>query len=384
MSNKIITAGNRIFVGWLDHVADVRLASYDLEARRWSEPLLLGRGVDNHSGPALTLDPEGHLYAIFGPHGRDPFQLRRSVRPFDGSEWTEVESVGERATYPSLVCGPDGTLHLTYRGNPMPARLMYTRRPAGGSWSEPRVLVSAEVPDGYTQFGNPVAISPDGTLHLGFHIYDVHPKAGKAAGYLRSRDGGETWETAVGSRVELPATPDTACFIEQGPELDVRAGNLVVDQEGRPHVVVLHLETQPRSATHWRLEGREWRGTALLPVVLAAYPEHQIGQSGSMSIDASGRLYVALEVQESPGGWGHPSAEVVLLTSNDRGASFELLPISPGDPTRPCWLASLERPFGARPIAGTPSLVYTRGGPGEGVTGGEATEIIFVRLGPDR
>lgn len=136
--------------------------------------------------------------------------------------------------------------------------------------------------------------------------------------------------------------------------------------------------------------GGSTRGTGyamsnkIITAVQATYPEHQIGQSGSMSIDASGRLYVALEAQESPGGWGHPSAEVVLLSSDDRGASFELLPISPGDPTKPCWLASLERPFGARPIAGTPSLVYTRGGPGEGVTGGEATEIIFVRLGPDR
>jgi len=384
MSNKILALEDQIVVGWLDHVADVRLRTFDRKEERWGETLLLGRGVDNHSGPALTRDSQGYLYAIFGPHGRDPFQLRRSLRPDDASEWTEVEQVGARATYPSLVCGPDDTLHLAYRGNPMPARLMYQRRPAGGAWSAPRALVDAQAPSGYTQYGNALAISPDGTLHLAFHVYDVHPKAGKAAGYLRSRDGGTRWETAAGVEVELPATPATECFVEQGPELDMRVTNLAVDPEGRPYLFVLHLETDPASAKLWTLEGEEWRGVELLPWVQSAFPSHRIGQSGSLTCDARGRLYIAVEIQEPPGGWGHESGTVVLLTSDDRGRSFELLRVSPQDSDGPCWLPSLERPYGPEPLTGLPSLLYTRGGPGEGTTGGDPTEIVFVRFGPER
>ena len=383
MSAKIITSRGRIFAAWLDHVADARIATCDLGEGTWSEPLLLGRGVDNHSGPALTMDSGGYLYAIFGPHGRDPFQLRRSLRPRDASEWSPAEPVGARATYPSLACGPDDALHLTYRGNPMPARLMYQRRPAGGSWSEPRELVSADVPSGYTQYGNPLAVGADGTLHLAFHVYDMHPAAGKAAGYLRSRDGGSSWETAEGLAVELPADPSTPCFIEQGKDLDVRAGSLALDPRGRPHVIVLHRGAQPQDARLWRHDGSAWRSTELLPFVRAAMPEREIGDGASLSFDARGRLYVALAVQTPPGGWGHPSGEVVLLCSDDGGESFDLLPISPPDPELPAWLPSIERPHGPDPLEGVPSLLYTHGGPGEGVTGGEATEIVFVRLGED-
>ena len=383
MSNKIITAAGLVFVAWLDHVADVRIRTYDLATERWGETLLLGRGIDNHSGPALTMDAEGYLYAIFGPHGRGPFQLRRSLLPFDASAWTPVEEVGANATYPSLVCDPDGTLHLTYRGHPSPARLMYQRRPRGGEWSEPQALVSADVPDGYTQFGNPLAVSADGTLHLGFHVYDVHPKAGKAAGYLRSRDHGVSWETAAGEPVTLPAAPSTPCFIEQGESMDVRVSNVAVDPEGRPHLVVVHKETELTSATLWCLDEGEWRSTALLPFVHAVAPGRGLEQTGTVSFDARGRLHIALVTQDPPGGWGHPSGEVILLTSDDRGATFDALPISPADPTLPAWLPSLERPFGAQPLAGVPALLYTRGGPGEGLTGGDATEIVFVRLGPD-
>jgi len=54
MSNKIITAGGRVFVAWLDHVADIVVTSCHLTTGVWGETVLLGAGTDNHCGPAIT------------------------------------------------------------------------------------------------------------------------------------------------------------------------------------------------------------------------------------------------------------------------------------------------------------------------------------------
>jgi len=380
MSNKIVTANGKTFVAWLDHVADVQIRTYDVATDTWADTVLVGKGVDNHSGPALTMDSDGYLHIVFGPH-HGPFQYRRSVRPHDATEWEPVERFGVKGTYPSLVCGPDDTLHCTYRGGPKPPpRLMYQRRPKGAAWTEPREIVNPGVPRGYTQYGNPLAIAQDNTLHLAFHIYDVHPAGGKSAGYLCSRDGGSLWETADGRKLEMPVTPSSPCFIEQGRSLDMRVSNVALDPDGRPYVIAVHLRTKPKSAKLWRHDGQAWQSAELLPAVQARFPGKEIAWAGTLTFDGQGRLYIATVIQQPPGGWGHPSQDVVLLASDNRGETFDVLPVSVSDPKLPCWLPSIERPFGPKPI-GIPSLVYTHGGPGVGCTGGDGTEIVFVRIG---
>ena len=378
MSNKIISTDTTVYVAWLDHVADIRMATFDRKTEAWSEVIAVGKGVDNHSGPAMSMDSAGYLYIVFGPHV-GPFQFRRSVRPFDATEWAPVEHFGVNGTYPSLVCGPDDTLHCTYRGGQKPLRLMYQRRPQGEAWSEPRELVNADVPSGYTQYGNPLAIAADNTLHLAFHIYDHHPAGGKAWGYLRSRDGGHTWENAAGEPLALPVTPATSCMVEKDASYDMRVSNIALDPDGHPFVVAVHLKPNPKSAKLWHHDGQSWRHVDLLPAVRTTYPKLELAWCGTVAFDRSGRLYIATVVQRPPGGWGHASQDVVLLTSDDRGETFAVTPVSEPDPTRPCWLPSLERPSTPDPV-GLPSLIYTHGGPGIGCNEGDATEIVFVRL----
>ena len=325
------------------------------------------------------MDSRGYLYMAFGPH-IGPFQFCRSARPYDASRWERLPPFGRRATYPSLICDANDTLHCAYRGADRPRKLLYQRRPKSGKWSRARVLVDPAVPDGYTQYGNILAVSDDGVLHLGFHIYDMHPAAGKSLGYLCSRDGGRTWEAADGEAVNLPATPKTNCFIEQGPKLDMRIGGLVVDATGRPWLTAVHLAKRPRSLTLWHHDGSRWRARDLLVDVRKRLPGRGL-VGGVLTFDRRGTLYVAATVL---GGraktyWGHPSLEVVVLTSRDRGKTFAVTPVSKADPARPNWLANIEKPFGPRPI-GVPSLMYTHGGPGVGCTGGDPTEAVFVRL----
>jgi len=223
MSNKIITADGKLFVTWLDFLADIKTAAYDIQSGQLSEIQLIGQGTDNHSGPALTMDSNGYLHIVYGPH-HGAFQYRRSVKPLDGTEWTPVERFAEKGTYPSLVCGPDDTLYCAYRDSSTdPWRLLIQRRSKDGEWSPPLAIVDAGV-KGYAQFGNSLAISGERTLHLAFHIYNSPPaEGGRSAGYLRSDDGGRTWETADGASMEIPVTAEqvSTCTLGVMPALAV-------------------------------------------------------------------------------------------------------------------------------------------------------------------
>ena len=183
--------------------------------------------------------------------------------------------------------------------------------------------------------------------------------------------------------MELPVTPSSKCFVEQDRKLDMRVTSMVVDPEGRPWFSATHLERSPRSVLLWHHDGKAWASVDVLPSVQAAMPDREIVDA-SITFDKEGTLYAACTVQQvvphDREWWGHPSKEVVLLLSDDRGKHFDVLPISKEDPEKPNWLPSIERPFSAEPLDHVPALLYTHGGPGEGLKGGPDTEVVFVRL----
>ncbi len=381
MSNKILTLGDRTHIAWLDALADTMVVTYDHATGEITEPMCVGTGVDNHAGPAMCPDSQGHLYIVFGPH-HGPFQFARSVRPNDASEWEALPEFGDKGTYPSLVCDAADTLHIAYRGGEVPCRVMYQRRRASGEWTEPRELVSANVESGYTQFGNALTVAPDGSLHMACHVYDMHPAAGKAAGHMVSRDGGDTWTLMDGTELELPVTPQTpGAMVELGGGLDLRAGNVVCDARSRPYFPVVHYKGR-NDLVLWRWrEG--WESVSLRPCAEAALGFiPRFDQPITMTI-AGGRLYVAAGIGER-GNWVDPSKEIYLCVSDDLGDSFAVQRISEPDPALPNWGPSLERPVGHNAIARL-FLLWTHGLAGAGTSDAETgTEVKLGGLDTDR
>ena len=60
-ANKIVTLKGKTHVTWLDSVTQTMVATYDHATRTWADAVKVGDGKDNHGGPALTRDSEGHL-----------------------------------------------------------------------------------------------------------------------------------------------------------------------------------------------------------------------------------------------------------------------------------------------------------------------------------
>ena len=375
MSNKIVTVDGKTHIAWLDALADTMVATYDHATGELTEPVLVGSGFDNHAGPAICADSQGYLYVVFGPH-HGPFQFARSVRPNDASDWEKLPDVGEKCTYPSLVCDAQDTLHLAYRGGDVPCRVLYQRRPAGGEWTEPRELVSAAVPSGYTQFCNARTVAADGSLHMAFHVYDVHPEAGKAAGHMVSRNGGGSWTLMDGTPLELPVTPQTpGVMLEQGEALDMRVGGITCDAKSRPCFPVAHLEGET-DIVLWRWRDG-WESISLRPIVAGAvgFPP-RFGQPNVATI-AEGRLYIGAGVRER-GNWVDRSTESYLLISDDLGDSFTVLRVSEPDPNLPNWGPSLERPVGHNSIRRL-FMLWTHGLAGASTS--DAATVTEVMLG---
>ena len=386
VSNKIVQSGDKTFVSWLDGPSTIKVVTYDVRTQAWSDAVALGEGQDNHAGAALTMDSAGYLYAAFGPH-HGPFQFRCSLNPHDATAWGPTEWFGEDCTHPSLICGPDDTLHLVHRHGKSSWRLLYRRRPKGKEWSEPIELVDPHF-HRYTHFWPSLAVAPDRTLHLAFSINTGSPFAGRAVGYVRSHDGGQSWIHANGQSAQLPLTPESPHFVETHTALDATPSNVALDPDGHPWLAVYHRERQPQDLTLWHHDGTDWHSRSIAAEVPHTFPGYEHASVNTITFDARGRLYLACVIQrvgEDHGnvkdGWGEPGDRVILLTSDDRGASFNALPISGVDPAKPNWLATIERPYGTRPI-GTTSLVYTHGGSGiSNQLDLASTEVVFVRLG---
>lgn len=374
MSSKILTLGGKTHVAWLDSGSKTMIQTYDRTTGKFGPVVHVGTGKDNHGGPAMCADSEGYLHIVFGPH-HGPFQFARSARPNDASEWEALPEFGDHGTYPSLVCDREDTLHICYRGMPTPPKLMYQRRPKDGDWSEPRALVDASVPGGYTQYGNSLTVAPDGSLHLSYHIYDVHPAAGKAVGHMKSADGGETWTLADGTALALPVTPDMDAFVEHRPDLDMRAGNVVCDAQSRPYFMAGHYETTPKTAKLWRWREEGWQSFDLQPLIEPLMPDAQLA-FGTASFDPQGNLYLAGAASKHAK-WGDPTNHVFLLYSEDLGDDFDVLQVSPSDAAISNWLPNFERAVGHNAFD-VPMLLYTHGVPGEGCTPPDLTEVRLV------
>jgi hypothetical protein len=379
-SNKIVRIGDKTHVAWLDSQDEnfwVRIKTFDHATSTWSPTYTVGKGYDNHGGPALTHDSNGYLHIVYYPH-HHPFRYRKSINPNDASEWTKEVRFGNRCTYPTLVCSADDTLYLTCReSSDQQWRMNLYKKPPNQDWQGPTTLLKGNASSGYTRWQDSLAFSPKGNiLHMGFMIYERDPhESGYAIGYMRTQDGGETWEKADGTKIPIPASPSTIDLIDGSSspqtEPNFRPGSIAVDPKGTPWMIYSQLHEQPFNT--WLAhpnENGDWMKQELLPVIRTRWPNRSVQTPGCIAFDQKGTLYLALTTVNSDqkgkaAFWGHPTDEVIALVSDNQGESFEQFQISLPDPQIPNWLPNLQRPTRPTLLKNPPSLLFTQGPRGE-------------------
>ena len=379
-ANKIVTLGDKTHVCWLDSVADgfrARIRTLDRRTGRWSPTHTLGEAHDNHGGPALTVDRKGLLHVVYYPH-HHPFRYRKSTRPNDASRWDKEIELGQRCTYPTLVCGPDDTLYLSCRRSfdRQPWQVELWAKPPGGEWEGPVPIARSRHP-GYAHFQESLAWSPDHRLlHLCCRFHEKSDKEAygriQTVGYMISDDFGATWRRSDGTRINPPATAETIDVVASGGVDQgriLRAGSMAVDAEGKPHLIYTVTEGGRSETIVATPQGDgQWRRRSVSRYLPDRWKDWDLTMPGGMTFNRRGELIVAAMVQQAArenDTWGHRTNEVVRLTSSDRGETFSFQLVSQPDRTVSHWLANIEKPTGHNVIPARPGIIYTAGSPGQ-------------------
>lgn len=291
----LLTRGKRQIIAWYrDHrTLAVAIRSLTTDRLRIGEFVGDFRLRDTHEACSLNIDQLGHIHVCYDNHADRP-KYRRSLRPWDVSEWTpeaalpQMEEV-RRFTYPHFV--GQHVLRLIYRnGTPKLGYLeLATLRSLPDQWSKPRRLVSGESRE--TTYGPYPIIAENGNdiaiaiVWRGRMIEGVHTEVqNEDIAILRSIDGGKNWVDGFGGDVKLPATRDTlrAVVTCRGQGLG-NGGGIVFDKDGRLHLFIHHSPGGARRFLHaWESE-TGWQ-SQVLPIVL---PDFSLPVKGVIPAPAS-------------------------------------------------------------------------------------------------
>jgi len=276
-----VGAHRRTYVGWVDGVGDVQVASYDHDTgERVVTTVKAKFQIDDHANPSLLVRPDGHLMVFWSAHSGGTMYYRRTTSPEDISSWEPQRTVPTNTagtwgyTYPNpLQLSAEGNrIWLLWRGgnfNPT-----FSTSDDGLSWAPARTLISVPGQRPYVK----VASNGVDTFHLAFT--EGHPRSLVTSIYYARYRAGSFYH-ANGSLIEpaskLPFTPAQADKVyDAAAHGGVKAWihDVAFDSAGRPIVV---FATFPSNTDH-RYHYARWTGTG--------WVDHEfVRAGGSMSGD---------------------------------------------------------------------------------------------------
>jgi hypothetical protein len=399
MSSKIIRTPESLFCGYLDApespgaTAKIRVGVFDPKTGENRSTFTLGEGIDNHCGPAIAMDRTGRMHAIVGTH-HGPFLYRWSDQPADPNTWSDPEPLGPDDTYPALTIDAEGTLHLAFREKGDRWQLWYRRKKHGKAWEAPVSLAISPVA-GYNHFMQSLMVGPTGNLHLifQFHFAENGQAAdcrGRAAVYLRSLDGGDTWLNDADEEAVLPVTLETMKAVRYIPDGGddrhaVRVANVLVDSQDRAWFLA-----SLQGATHGIVFRRDPEGWTEFD--LGKWTDGlnlEGGRSSSLTRGPGGRIHLVLST--NPDGlrtsWYDPSLALFHISFNEDGGDHTFTRISKPDTEAANWLPALEHWDWNRTDTCCRDghwLLYTRGLNAGGIGGNNKsalkTEVYLTRV----
>jgi len=395
-SSKVITCQGKTHVAWLDTPPEgfrIKTRSRDNETGAWSDTVTVGEAVDNHGGPAMTIDAEGYLHIVYFSH-HHPFRYHRSVRPNDASEWGPMEQFGTDLTYPTLLCAADGTLILSARRSyeKEPWELELWRKPPGGVWTRQGPILKSQRIN-YSQYATSMMWGADHKkLFMSFRIYeqpsyDTPPVSYTAVGCMVSPDEGRTWQRLDGTKLELPATGDTAEIIfrsESDHGRVVDSGAMALGPGDVPHIgYSVRLENTSEAYLATPKAGGGWNHVHLNPFLPHGWRDCALVFSGGIVFNGAGQPIIVTPVINLADGkqfWGHPSTELMRFDSSDGGRTFTATLVDEPNPAHPRWMPNLERPTGFNEVPVHPGMIYTDGDCGSGCNDVMQNKVVWRTL----
>lgn len=205
-------------------------------------PLGAPTRADAHNTYAVAVDEGGRVHIAGNMHASG-LRYAATTVPFDLDSFEGARMVGadeDAVTYPSFTTGPGGTLLFTYRdGSAADGDLILNTRTETG-WERTATVLSGDGTAG--PYPHHLVVEA-GTIHL-FHTWRTGPGAegNTSLAYVASDDGGTTWRTVDGRRLDAPVGVEAATTVVDVDDLEpgtviVNSGGAAV-AGGRPHALV--------------------------------------------------------------------------------------------------------------------------------------------------
>lgn len=249
---------DRTYFAWITSSGQQYVASYDHETGSMvGTPL----GIvinDDHAMPSVLVRSDGHILT-FLPQGSghaDAIYLRISTNPEDVSSFNESITVKtSRSAYPRAWETLEGEIGVITRYRNCVEEITFSTD-GGEEWGKPQTLVnygSGTIPYGivFSELKNPSVLH-----YAGFYV-DRSTYCRFGIFYMRSLNGGKTWQRIDGKPIKLPANQssmDVVWKIQPVRVLDI------VAEDGKPYILAAYPINVNGSNTIYRIyyEDGEW------------------------------------------------------------------------------------------------------------------------------
>lgn len=265
-----------LHVFWLDNGKEDSAVYYrnDMEDG-WSPPrdIIVAPDTLNYDLVALAANDSLHL-AWRASSGGLYYTASPIATAADPLSWSAPQLLDAPLFNAALAVGPDGTLHLMY-GSSGTGGLEYdvihrSSKDNGVTWTDPRSIFTTTFPQA-AYIRTEMAIDSANRIHVGLTLRSQAYGRFSEVGYLRSQDGGQTWEAyrQIESRTEsTPGIEWIAPFVLGEDEIHLTWHN-------------------PRRMHQWSSDGgTTWRTPTPITDLGAAF-----GGPNGLARDAAGTTY---------------------------------------------------------------------------------------------
>ncbi len=362
----------KTYVSYQGPLEDPYVAAYDHATGSWDGPYQagvsqLGKGpefadkIDSHGKPTLLIDDAGYIHIFYGGHGGSKTNgltntLGRahagdnlhavSKRPFDISEWEDLDNTSPFGTYNQAITMDNGDIYLFYRHGAHRSNWVYQKSTDNGrtfadpvSFLKRKRRTDIEATDSWYPYltrGNGTEIIISFDYHVcrdqfsgGFH----HRGERHNLYYMVFDTATETLRNVQGEELPMPvdrAVADAKAMVFESPEMWTFNQSSMLDDQGYPHIGIVmgrnvgERHGGPKAMRHFRWNGREWIGghDAGLPVSrgdIHAISQDKVRFLLASSEEVDGRRHGTIAWWESHDGGATFQKGKVLLERPGRG-----------------------------------------------------------------
>ncbi len=299
------------YVSYQGPLEDPYVAAYNHNTDEWTGPFKAGvsamgkdpsRKIDNHGKPTMIIDNAGYIHIFYGGHGGTPELGENklgnhhygenkhavSKRPYDISDWEDLDTIPPFGTYNQVVKMDNGDIYLFYRHGAHRSNWVYHKSTDNGrtfgeavSFLKTKRRTDVGAVDSWYPYvskgeGDEIIVSFD------YHLCWDSASAPDARGHTANRQdlfymvfdtGDGSWRNVEGEQLPMPLTREMAeekALVARSNGLWAFNATSTLDPAGHPHIGITMGEDLgperggstggPKRMRYFRWTGSAWVG----------------------------------------------------------------------------------------------------------------------------